>query len=406
MTPYLLVFATAAVVTAVVMPLVIRLVRRMGAIDTPADPRKVHTEPVPTMGGIGMVVGFLVALGVAALLPAFRDLFATTSEPVGLLLGVLGIAAVGIVDDWRGLPPTWKLAGQILAAFAPVFFGIQIIYAWVPGLDVVALGPDIGFPLTILAIIAMVNAVNLIDGLDGLAAGVVGIASIGFFAFTQITGEAGLTESIPTSAPLVAAIIAGICLGFLVHNFHPAKVFMGDTGSMVLGLLLASAGVSFVGRTTAPTYGDFAGSVPLLVPALVLAIPFVDTAFAVARRAYRKQGITVADKGHLHHLLIAFGHSHRRAVLTMYYWSAVVAFAAVGWVVADRGQVLLATGGALVVGAAVTALGVRAEDVAPAPEAGAPAGDGTGADGADAPADGGAPDEGGATVTPIRRDVV
>ncbi len=392
MTPYLVVFATAALVTAFVMPLVIRLVRRVGAIDRPADPRKVHTEPVPTMGGIGMVIGFLVALGVAASLPEFRELFETTSEPLGLTLGVLGIAVVGIVDDWRGLPPTVKLAGQILAASGPVFFGIQIVYAWVPGLDVVALAPDIGFPLTILAMIAMVNAVNLIDGLDGLAAGVVGIAAIGFFTFAQLTGEAGLTESIPTSAPLVAAIVAGMCLGFLVHNFHPAKVFMGDTGAMVLGLLLASAGVSFVGRTTAPSSGDFAGSVPLLVPALVLAIPFLDTAFAVARRAYRKQGITVADKGHLHHLLIAFGHSHRRAVLTMYYWSAVMAFAAVGWVVANRTQIVVATILAVIIGGLITALGVRRVD---------------GDDALDAP---GVPDaepeiEPTATIHPFRRDV-
>ncbi len=393
MTPYLLVFATAALVTAFVMPLVIRLMRRLGAVDTPADPRKVHTEPVPTMGGIGMVLGFLAALGVAAAIPEFRELFQTTSEPLGLLIGVLAIAAVGIVDDWRGLPPTVKLAGQILAAFGPVFFGIQIIFAFVPGLGIVALAPDIGFPLTIVAIIAMVNAVNLIDGLDGLAAGVVGIAAVGFFAFATLTGEAGLTESVPTSAPLVAAIVAGMCIGFLVHNFHPAKVFMGDTGAMVLGLLLASAGVSFVGRTTAPSYGDFAGSVPLLVPALVLAIPFIDTAFAVARRAYRKQGITVADKGHLHHLLIAFGHSHRRAVLTMYYWSAVVAFAAVGWVVADQTQVLLATVAAIIVGGLLTALGVRpAESTAGSGEDTEVAGQTT-------------PESAGATVHPLRRDV-
>lgn len=391
MPPYLLVFLTAAIVTAVVMPAVILLVRRMGVIDKPHDPRKVHTEPVPTMGGIGMVIGFLAAMLVAANLGEFSDLFSTTSEPLGLILGVVAIAIVGVIDDWRELPPTVKLAGQILAALAPVFFGIQIVFAWVPGLEIVALPQDVGFPLTIIAIIAMVNAVNLIDGLDGLAAGVVGIAAIGFFAFTQLTGSAGLTESVPTSAPLVAAILAGMCAGFLVHNFHPAKVFMGDTGAMVLGLLLASAGVAFVGRTTAPEYGDFAGSIPLLVPALVLAIPFADTAFAVARRAYRGQGITVADKGHLHHLLIAFGHSHRRAVLTMYYWSAVVAFAAVGWVVADRAAVLGALAVAIVLGAMLTALGVRGGAVVEAD----PSSD----------VESSEPEQT-ATVTPIRRDAV
>lgn len=391
MSPFLLVFLTAAVVTAVVMPAVIWVVRRVGAVDRPADPRKVHTEPVPTMGGIGMVVGFLAAMAVAATRPEFRELFAETSEPLGLILGVLAIAVVGVVDDWRGLSPTAKLIGQILAVFAPVFFGIQIVFAWVPGLEVVALPQDVGFPLTIVAIIAMVNAVNLIDGLDGLAAGVVGIASIGFFAFTQLTASAGISESVPTSAPLVAAVLAGICVGFLVHNFHPARVFMGDTGAMVLGLLLASAGIAFVGRTTAPEYGDFAGSIPLLVPALVLAIPMLDTAFAVARRAYRRQGITVADKGHLHHLLIAFGHSHRRAVLTMYYWSAVVAFTAVGWVVADKAAIIVATCVAVLFGAALTALGMRSRPMASDPEGSVDAPE------AEGPT---------ATVTPIRRDAV
>lgn len=403
MPPFLLVFLTAAVVTGAVMPLVISLMRRLGAIDQPQDPRKVHTEPVPTMGGIGMVIGFLAAMAVAANLGEFKDLFSTTSEPLGLILGVVAIAAVGVVDDWRGLPPTVKLAGQILAALAPVAFGIQIVFAWIPGLEIVALPQDIGFPLTIFAIIAMVNAVNLIDGLDGLAAGVVAIAATGFFAFTQLTASAGITESVPSSAPLVAAILAGMCLGFLVHNFHPAKVFMGDTGAMVLGLLLASAGVAFVGRTTAPEYGDFTGSIPLLVPALVLAIPFLDTVFAVARRAYRGQGITVADKGHLHHLLIAFGHSHRRAVLTMYYWSAVVAFAAVGWVVADRAAVLIALAASVVLGAMLTAFGVRRGHVE---EDGA--GDGAAVD-IDAHPDAGAPaaqDGPDATVHPIRRDAV
>ncbi len=242
-----------------------------------------------------------------------------------MVIGVVLIGALGVVDDLKGLPPTVKLAGQILACLGPVLFGIQLVYAWIPGLEVVAVAPDLGMPLTILLMVAMVNAVNLIDGLDGLAAGVVGIAAVAFFLFTLVSEGQGLVESIPTAAPLTAAILAGVCLGFLVHNFHPAWIFMGDTGSMTLGLLLASAGVSYVGRSTAPTYSDFAGSIPLVIPVVVLAIPFVDTAFAIARRAYRRQPLSMADKGHLHHLLITFGHSHRRAVLVLYYWSAAIA---------------------------------------------------------------------------------
>ena len=360
MGPALLVGAIAAVVTALVTPLVMRLARRVGAVDVPSDPRKVHKEPVPTLGGIAMIVGFLVAFGVASLLPAFRDVFSATSEPIGLLAGVGLIGALGIIDDVIGLPPTVKMAGQIVASLGPVLFGIQLVYAWIPGLgQVVAMAPDLGMPLTILLMVSMINAVNFIDGLDGLAAGVVGIASIAFFAFTVVSGGQGLTEAVPTTAPLVAAITAGACLGFLVHNFHPAKIFMGDTGSMTLGLLLASAAVSYVGRSTAPTYSDFAGSIPLAIPVLVLAIPFLDTAFAIARRAYRRQPISTADRGHLHHLLITFGHSHRRAVLVMYYWSAVIAGGVVALAAFDDELVWVGGVAAVVLGVLLTLVGIR-----------------------------------------------
>lgn len=356
----LLVGAVAAVVTAVVTPLVVRLAHRIGAVDVPSDPRKVHTDPVPTLGGIAMIVGFLAAFGVASMVPEYGEVFGSTSEPLGLLIGVGLIGVLGIIDDVIGLPPTVKLAGQIVASLGPVWFGIQLVYAWIPGLgQVVAMAPDLGLPLTVLLMVAMINAVNFIDGLDGLAAGVVGIAATAFFAFTVVAGGQGLTESVATTAPLVAAILIGMCAGFLVHNFHPARIFMGDTGSMTLGLLLGSAGVSYVGRSTAPTYSDFAGSIPLLIPVLVLAIPFLDTAFAIARRAYRRQPLSMADKGHLHHLLITFGHSHRRAVLIMYYWSAVIAGGVVALAAFDDTLVMAGGAVAVVVGIGLTVLGIR-----------------------------------------------
>jgi UDP-GlcNAc:undecaprenyl-phosphate/decaprenyl-phosphate GlcNAc-1-phosphate transferase len=364
---YLVVALVAGVLTAAITPAVIGLARRLGAVDVPSDPRKVHREPVPTLGGLAIVAGFLGALGVARLLPDFAELFRDTSEPIGLLVGVGVIAVIGLVDDLRPLPPSVKLAGQIVAAMGPVLFGIQIVYVWVPGLEIITLAPDLGFPLTIVAMLAMINAVNLIDGLDGLAAGVVAIAGLAFFTYIVTVGVAG-REAVPTSAPLVAALLVGVAVGFLVHNFHPARIFMGDTGSMTLGLLLASAGISYVGRTPAPSATDFAASVPLIMPALVLAIPFVDTAFAIARRAYRRQSIAVADKEHLHHLLIAFGHSHRRAVLVLWYWSAVMAFSAVAWSLVDRDTLLAGTAVTVVVGTALTALGVHAREVEPAGE--------------------------------------
>ena len=330
MLAHLAVAGTAAVVTAATVPLVARLARRIGATACPTDTGENQRPPAPSLGGLAMLAGFVVALGVAYLIPGFEPLFASTSEPIALLVGAALIVAVGIADDLIDLPATVKLAGQLAAALGVALFGIQLVHFWVPGLDVVALSPDLALPLTILALVAMINALNLVDGLDGLAAGVAGIGAVAFFAFTIRSQTGGISDAIPTSATLVAAVVIGITVGFLVHNFYPARIIMGDTGSMLLGLLLGAAGVAYVGRTAAPTDADFYGAVPLLVPALVLAIPFLDTAFAVVRRLVKRQPLTAGDRGHLHHLLLAFGHSPRRAVLVLWYWSAALAFGSVG----------------------------------------------------------------------------
>ncbi|MFA9445032.1 glycosyltransferase family 4 protein [Egicoccus sp. AB-alg6-2] len=358
--PHLVVALTAAVVTAGVTPFVARLARRLGAIDTPNDARRVHRQAVPTLGGLAMFAGLLAALAVAALLgDPFNELFASTSEPLAVLVGCAVIVLVGIADDLVGLPPTVKLAGQIVAALGVVLFGVQVVYVWVPGVDIVALSSDLGLPLTILALVAMINAVNLIDGLDGLAAGVCVIAAVAFFLFAAATEGSGLREGVPASAMLVAAAVAGIGAGFLVHNWHPARIFMGDTGAMLLGLLLGTAGVSYTARSTSPSNTDFYGSIPLLVPVLVLAIPFLDSAFAIVRRALQRRPLAVGDRGHLHHLLLAFGHSHRRAVLVLYYWSALLAFGSVGPTFVPLVRLLPWLLVAAGVGLALTALGTR-----------------------------------------------
>lgn len=359
MIPHLAVAATAALVTAGAAPVIGRIARRVGALAPPTDAGDGQQPSVPTLGGLAMLLGFLVAMGLAYLLPGFEPLFASSSEPIALLVGATIIVLVGVADDVWGLPPTVKLAGQIAAALGVVLFGIQLVHFWIPGIDVIALSSDLGMPLTILALVAMINAVNLIDGLDGLAAGVTGIAAVAFFLFTLRSGSSGLVDSVPTSATLVAAIVAGMSLGFLAHNWHPARIFMGDTGAMLLGLLLGSACVAYVGRTTAPSNADFYGSIPLLVPVLVLAVPFLDTAFAVVRRAVAGRPITSGDSGHLHHLLLEFGHSHRRAVLVLYYWSAVLAFGSVGPVFLPLPRLLPWLLVAGVVGVALTAFGAR-----------------------------------------------
>jgi UDP-GlcNAc:undecaprenyl-phosphate/decaprenyl-phosphate GlcNAc-1-phosphate transferase len=356
---HLVVAATAALVTGIATPFVARWASRIGCEEVPTDPPGVVRASVPSLGGVAMLLGFLVAMGVAWVLPGFDALFTSTSEPIALLVGASIIVSIGIIDDVYGLPPTVKLAGQITAAFGVVLFGIQLVHFWIPGLEVIALSSDLGLPLTILALVAMINAVNLIDGLDGLAAGVCAIAAIAFFLFTVRSQPSGLVEAIPTSATLVAAIVAGMSLGFLVHNRYPARIFMGDTGAMLLGLLLGAAGVSYVGRTTAPSNADFYGSIPLLVPVLVLAVPFADTAFAVVRRIVARRPITIGDEGHLHHLLLAFGHSHRRAVLVLCYWSAVLAFGSVGPAFLPLSRLLPWLIGASAFGLALTAMGSR-----------------------------------------------
>lgn len=357
---YLAVVVTAGAVTAATTPLVARLARRLGAMDHPGGPRKIHRYVTPTLGGIAMLVGFLAAILVASLLPEFGALFASTSEPVALVIGALVIVAIGIADDLVGLPPTVKLAGQIVAALVVAVFGIQLAYFWIPGIpgvDILVLSPDLGLLLTVIALVAMINAVNLIDGLDGLAAGVAAIAGGAFFLFALGSGMAN--EEIPSSAPLVAAIVVGVAVGFLVHNWHPARIFMGDTGAMLLGLLLGAGGVSYVGRTPAPSDVDFYGAMPLLIPALVLAVPFLDTAYAVGRRLLRRTPISLADREHLHHRLLRMGHSHRGAVLVLYYWSAVAAFGSVAPVFLTPIRVLPYAVGACLLGVIVTVVGIR-----------------------------------------------
>lgn len=360
MIAHLAVAALAAIVTAALAPLAALLARRLGALEQPPDVGQHPTPaPVPTMGGLAMAVAVLLSLGFAALLPDFRRLFIETSEPVALLTGVLIIVAVGVLDDLRPLPPPVKLAGQIVASLGVVVSGVQLVHFWVPGIEVVVLSSDLGLPLTVLALVVMINAVNLIDGLDGLAAGVAAIGAMAFFAFALQTSGVGTSGAIPTSATLVVAIVAGSSVGFLAHNWHPARIYMGDTGSQLLGLLLGVAMISFVGRTATPTDADFFGSVPLLVPVLVLAVPFLDTTFAVVRRVVSRRPVTAGDRGHLHHLLIAFGHSHRRAVLVLYFWSAVIAFGSVGPAFLPWERLLpwLIVGAAL--GVVLTALGTR-----------------------------------------------
>ena len=323
----------AAVVTAATSPLAAMVARRLGAtalpVRDPAPDGGTARGPVPTLGGLAVLAGVLAGLATAGRLSGAVAADAATAAPLAVAAGGAVIALVGALDDLVDLSAWLKLAGQVAAATVVATLGVQLQYLWVPGLGVVALGADLGLVLTVIALVATVNVVNLVDGLDGLAAGLVVIGAVAFAAYVLGTGP-GPVGGVPSGAVLVAVVTAGAALGFLPANWHPARLFLGDTGSMLLGLLLGAAAVAHVGRTAAPTTADFIASVPLLLPLLVLAVPFLDTGLALVRRLLADRPITRADLGHLHHRLLEAGHPHRRAVLLLQGWSALVAFGAVG----------------------------------------------------------------------------
>lgn len=353
--------ATAFVVVVVATPATIWLARRLGAVDQPGG-RRVNTRPLPRLGGLALYAGLLGAFGVAWMLPTFRPVFRTTSDPIAFVLAATVIVAVGVIDDMRGLTASAKLAGQVVAAGVLVLFGVLLRFVYIPGdLGTVSLNANLAALLTIGGVVVMINAVNLVDGLDGLAAGVVLIAALALQVHVRLTDQALRFGDIPSPELLLAAVI-GSCAAFLLFNFHPAKVIMGDTGAMLLGLLLGAAGVSAVGGTPAPGPGarDFAAlSIPVLVPALVMAVPLVDTGWAILRRLRTGRALFSPDKKHLHHRLLELGHSQRRAAFIVYLWSALAATAAISVGLAPLGVVigLLATGAALAL--AVTLAGRR-----------------------------------------------
>jgi UDP-GlcNAc:undecaprenyl-phosphate GlcNAc-1-phosphate transferase len=344
---YLFVFLAASVATFLLTPLVRRLVIRWGAIDEPND-RKVHPKATPTMGGLALYGGLLVGLGVSRLLPFFGPMNAASPEPLATVVTATLIVGLGMVDDKRGISALTKFTGQVFVAGVLILLGVQFAYFWFPWSGILVLGPDLAVLLTLAWTVVVVNAVNLVDGLDGLAAGMMAIAAGAFFLYMVHSKS---LFGLASEAALLSAITAGICIGFLPWNFHPAKIFMGDSGSMLLGMLLSIATISGVGRNPfPPTGGDLAAVAgAVVVPLLVLFIPFLDVGMAIVRRTWRGQGIGHADKEHIHHRLLDIGHTHPRAVLLMYLWSALISASALAVGLIDgRVAVALILLGALV----------------------------------------------------------
>ena len=357
MREYVVVLLTAGLVTYLATPVVRLAAVRLRMMAAPRE-RDVHVIPTPRGGGVAMYLGVAAAVLVATRLPALQRTFDDSQTAAVLVAGGL-ICALGVLDDKFGLDALTKLTGQIAAAGVMVLLGVQLLYVFLPVADIgtLSLGPDIGVPLTLLLTVLTVNALNFIDGLDGLAAGVSAIAALAFFAYSYNLGVEGY-DDIASAPTLITAVLAGACLGFLPHNFSPARIFMGDSGSMLVGLMLSAAAVSATGQADPQTFDSAATllplALPLLVPIAVLSIPFIDLVMAVVRRSLRGRSPFSPDKMHLHHRLLAIGHSHRRAVLVMYFWAALLSFGAVGLsITGGRVELLVGIAVLLVLGVVV-----------------------------------------------------
>jgi UDP-GlcNAc:undecaprenyl-phosphate/decaprenyl-phosphate GlcNAc-1-phosphate transferase len=295
-------FLLALGIVLVLTPVVGGMARRIGAVDTP-DPRRLNELPVPRLGGLALFFGILVPS------LAFLEI---GREARGLLLGAAIATTVGAVDDFRGLLWWQKLAGQVTAAAVPTAFGIYIDRFTFPFVGIHELPTWVGVAVTIVWVVALMNMVNFLDGMDGLAAGVCGIAGFTFAVIALSLGK-------PTAA-VFSAIVAGACFGFLRHNFYPARIFMGDSGALLLGFALATISIQGLLKTAA--------TVALFFPLFVLAIPIVDTGFVLARRLRHGEKLYVADQAHLHFRFLRRGFTQRRATLTMYGWCLALAAAA------------------------------------------------------------------------------
>ncbi len=334
MREYGLTLLVAAAVTYLFTPLVRRFAIAVGA-EHRGRARDVHTNPVPLLGGIAMYLGLAAGLLVASRLTHLSTVFMGTRVGSGLLLAGGVLVLMGFVDDRWGLGAITKLAGQVAAGVILVWSGAVVAWLPAPLGGTLVLTSDQQTLLTILVVVVTINAVNFIDGLDGLAAGIVGIGAAAFFLYYYtLTKRLGLDDQ--TDPAMASAILAGICLGFLPHNFHPARIFMGDTGSMLLGLLLAYEPISSLASldpntlTTPSAYSGgtvnrFPEILPLLVPAIIMLIPYADLLLAVVRRTRAGRSPFSADKKHLQHRLLAIGHSHRASVLLMYLWASLFA---------------------------------------------------------------------------------
>lgn len=354
----LLVGLTAAAMTYLLTSAIRVFAIRAGAVAVPRV-RDVHVIPTPRLGGLGMFGGVVAGIALAANLPALNRGFAYTTDMTAVIAAGTVIVLVGVVDDRWGLDALTKFVGQLTAAGVLVLLGISWLQLYIPFADIgtLVLDPLQAGLLTVAITVATINAINFVDGLDGLAAGLglIAAAAICMFSLGLLRDQGGDVSYYPPA--LISVALAGACLGFLPHNFSPARIFMGDSGAMLIGLLLAAASTSASGRIAVNAYGPadiFTLLSPLILVAAVVFIPMLDMLLAVIRRTRAGVGFYTPDKMHLHHRLLELGHSQRRVALIIYLWVGVLAFSAAASTLFPLSVVAPAFGAGLVVAMLVT----------------------------------------------------
>lgn len=339
---YLLLMLVAAAVTFLTTPFARWVALKSSAISA-VRARDVHSVPTPRLGGLAMLIGIVVAVMLASQMPFLSGVF-EDRQAWGIVGGAAIVCALGWADDKWDLDWVTKLAGQVLAAGFMALQGVQLITLPIAGTTIPS--SRMSLVVTVLAVVVAMNAVNFVDGLDGLAAGIVAIGGAAFFLYTYGLTQQATPEDYSSLASLMMAVLVGVCVGFLPYNFHPATIFMGDAGSMLIGLVMAGAAITVTGNVTPDVMtGSQAlpAFIPLLLPVAVLMLPLLDMGLAVIRRLAAGKSPMAPDRMHLHHRMLALGHSHRRAVVILYVWTAVFAFSAAALVQWDWEIVLIWT---------------------------------------------------------------
>ncbi|MFO7244792.1 MAG: MraY family glycosyltransferase [Actinomycetes bacterium] len=329
---YLTILVVSALVTFVATPVMRRLAFRWGAV-TAVRARDVHATPTPRLGGVAIFLGIAAGLVVASGIPFLSGVFTGSNAAWAVVAGAAIVCLLGVADDIWDLDWMAKLAGQVLGALAMAWGGVQLVALPVGGLTIGS--SYLSLLATVFVVVVAMNAVNFIDGLDGLAAGVVAVGGLAFMTYTYVLARDASPGDYSSLATVVLAVLVGACVGFLPHNVHPARIFMGDSGSMVLGLTIAAGSIIVTGQID-PTVVNQRASIPaflpIILPIMVLAVPLIDTSLAFVRRLGRGQSPFKPDAHHIHHRLLAHGHSHRWAVAVLWMWTFVLSFGTVSLV--------------------------------------------------------------------------